>query len=296
MPKKRPWTPQEEQYLQEHCEDMSIHEIAKALHRSLNAVRTRRTILGLTNQQSPWSEEDKAYFRQNRAMPNAELAGHLGRSVDEIAAMRTRMQTGRKHPSWTPQEEEYLQESWGRIAIPTIAKKLGRTSVAVQNRARKLGLGAALQSGDYITFNQLMLHITGGAQSYTYQPESWVKKRGMPVHWRRVDHSRFLVVYLDEFWAWAEQHRRFIDFSKIEPLILGKEPAWVARQRQLDSAAHPLQRKDPWTPLEDQRLAYLLKQHKYNWAEISQELRRSVGPSTTKWRFTAPMPRPRPIG
>ena len=25
MPKKRPWTPQEEQYLQEHCEDMSIN-------------------------------------------------------------------------------------------------------------------------------------------------------------------------------------------------------------------------------------------------------------------------------
>lgn len=277
MPKKRPWTPQEEHYLQDHCEDMSIHEIAKALHRSLNAVRTRRTILGLTNQQSPWSEEDKAYFRQNRSLSNAELAGHLGRSVDEIAAMRTRTETGLKHPSWTPQEEDYLRENWGRIAIPTIAKKLGRTSGAVQNRARKLGLGSALQSGDYITFNQLMLHITGGAQSYTYQLESWVKKRGMPVHRRRIDHSRFLVVYLDEFWAWAEQHRSFIDFSKMEPLILGKEPAWVARQRQLDSAAHPLQRKDPWTPLEDQRLAYLLKQHKYNWAEISQELRRSVG-------------------
>lgn len=277
MPRSRPWTPQEERYLQEHCEDMSIYDIAKNLRRSLNAIRTRRTILGLTNRQRPWSEDDRAYFRENQDLPDAELAAQLQRSVDEVAAMRAWTETGRKHPRWTPEEEAYLQENWGRTPAPTLAKRLGRTTQAVQIRAGRLGLGQTLRSGDYITFNQLMLHITGGAQSYSYQLESWVKKRGMPVHRRRVDGSRFLVVYLDEFWAWAEQHRSFIDFSKMEPLILGKEPAWVARQRKLDSAALALQRKDPWTPLEDQRLVYLLKQHKYTYAEISRELRRSDG-------------------
>lgn len=172
MPRSRPWTPQEERYLQEHCEDMSIYDIAKALRRSLNAIRTRRTILGLTNRQRPWSEDDRAYFRENQGLPDAELAAQLQRSVDEVAAMRARTETGRKHPRWTSEEEAYLQENWGQTPVHALAKRLGRTTQAVQIRAGRLGLGQTLRSGDYITFNQLMLHITGGAQSHSYQLES----------------------------------------------------------------------------------------------------------------------------
>ena len=97
-----------------------------------------------------------------------------------------------------------------------------------------------------------------------------------PVRNKVVENS-FLVVYLDEFWAWAEQHRSFIDFSKMEPLALGAEPDWVAQQRRIDAISYANQRKDPWTRQEDQRLAYLLKQHKYTYAEVSRELRRSAG-------------------
>lgn len=141
MPRSRPWTPLEERYLQEHYEDMSIYDIARALRRSLNAIRIRRTILGLTNRQRPWSEGDKAYFRENQNLPDAELAAQLQRSVDEVAAMRTRTKTGRKHLRWTPEEEAYLQENWGRTPAPTLAKRLGRTTQAVQIRAGRLGLG-----------------------------------------------------------------------------------------------------------------------------------------------------------
>ena len=122
-----------------------------------------------------------------------------------------------------------------------------------------------------------MLVLTGGSQSYTYQKESWIKKRGLPVHTKRVIDNSFLVVYLDEFWVWAEQHRSFIDFSKMEPLALGAEPAWVAQQRKIDAISYANQRKDPWTRQEDQRLAYFVKQHKYTYVEVSRELRRSVG-------------------
>ena len=118
--------------------------------------------------------------------------------------------------------------------------------------------------GDYVTLNQLVtaFNRTG---SYSYKMISWVKNRGLPVHNKRVQKNTFRVVYLKEFWTWAEKNRSFMDFSKLEPLALGEEPAWVAEQRKRDFKACPIQRKDPWTPAEDAKLRMLLEQYKYTY-------------------------------
>ena len=179
--------------------------------------------------------------------------------------------------TWKPEEEDYLMEKWGQISVPAIAKKLNRTTNAVKVRAQRLGLGAVLIAGEYVTLNQLLLAVTGGSSSYGYKMKSWVENRGFPILTKRVNQNSFRVVHLDEFWKWAEQHRSFIDFSKMEPLALGEEPAWVAEQRKKDFQAFALQRKDPWTPDEDARLKMLLQQHRYGYAELSDMLRRSAG-------------------
>ncbi len=182
-----------------------------------------------------------------------------------------------KKKRWTPEEETYLMGKWGTLSIPTIAKNLGRTVDAIKIRASKLHLGPVLMGGDYVTFSQLVLAMTGRSKYHTYQMKSWIENRGLPVHTKKVVSNSFLVVYLDEFWTWAEKNRSFIDFSKMEPLALGAEPDWVVQQRRIDAVSYANQRKDPWTQEEDQRLVYLLKQHKYTYAEVSRELRRSAG-------------------
>ena len=58
----------------------------------------------------------------------------------------------------------------------------------------------------------------------------------------------------------------------MEPLALGKEPGWVNEQRKKDYKSNALQRKDQWTPYEDDKLRYLLKQQKYGYAEVVQKL------------------------
>lgn len=118
--------------------------------------------------------------------------------------------------------------------------------------------------GDYVTLNQLVtaFNRTG---SYSYKMISWVENRGLPVHNKRVQQNTFRVVYLKEFWTWAEKNRSFLDFSKLEPLAFGEEPAWVAEQRKRDFKACSLQRKDPWTPAEDAKLRMLLEQYKYTY-------------------------------
>lgn len=224
-----------------------------------------------------WTPEEEQYIRDHwQTMTDEEMGVHLGRSPGAVATVRHRLRVGHK-VSWLPEEEEYLMDKWGTVSIPAIAKHLGRTVNAVKVRADRLKLGPVLMGGEYVTLNQLLLAVYGGAESYSYKMQSWVKNRGLPVHTKRVNKCTWRVVYLDEFWAWAEQHRSFIDFSKMPPLALGKEPAWVAQQRKIDTISYANQRKDPWTAQEDQRLTYLLKQHKYTWAQMSRELRRSVG-------------------
>ena len=178
---------------------------------------------------------------------------------------------------WTKEEYEYLDEHWGSISIPTIAQNLNRSVNAVKIKAGKRQLGAVLESGDYISLNQLITAVTGSRKSYSYHMTSWAKNRGLPVHTKRVNQCSFRVVYINEFWKWAEKNRCFLDFSKMEPLILGEEPEWVAKQRRKDFEAFAIQRTDPWTPEEDSRLKMLLKKQKYGYAELSEMLRRSEG-------------------
>ncbi len=177
---------------------------------------------------------------------------------------------------WSPEEYLYLEEKWGQIAICTIAENLGRSTQAVRIKAQKLGLGPALMGGDYISFNQLVIALTGHT-SDSYQTKSWIENRGFPIHMRRVNQNSFKVVYLDEFWEWAEKNRSFIDFSKLEHLALGAEPAWVDEQRRKDYYAYSLQRKDHWTPDEDAKLIRLLEHQRYGYKELSGILRRSAG-------------------
>lgn len=86
---------------------------------------------------------------------------------------------------WTTEQEQYLEEKWGTISVPAIAKRLNRTPNAVIVRARRLGLGPALANGEYISFHQLVLAIGYSGSSDSYKVTSWIKNRGFPIHTKR---------------------------------------------------------------------------------------------------------------
>lgn len=222
-----------------------------------------------------WSDEEIEFLKKNYRKPTVWLSEQLGRSIDSIHNKFHTM--GIKKRQWTEEEIEYLQENYGKYSIPALAKNLGRSVYAIKVIRARLGLGAFLMNGDYISLNQLLIAVKGTNAGGSYVLKSWVENRGLPVHTKKVDQCSFRVVYLDEFWEWAEKHRSFIDFSKMEPLSLGAEPPWVPEQRKKDAQAFANQRKDPWTPDEDSRLIMLLKQNKYGYMELSEMLRRSAG-------------------
>lgn len=104
---------------------------------------------------------------------------------------------------WTQDEEDYLEDSWGTVSLKTIARNLGRSEGAIKIKKGKLGLGAFLDGGEYITFNQLSIAL-GRNTADNYMLISWVKNRDFPLKYKRVNENRFRVVYLDDFWKWAQ--------------------------------------------------------------------------------------------
>lgn len=221
-----------------------------------------------------WTADEISFLQKNWRLPLEELSEKLGRSIQAIE--QKGYSIGLYHRKWTQENDDYLSSSWGTTSIPGIARHLGRTESAIMNRVQELGLPPWLESGEYISLNALHKAFSG-CNFNSYQLKSWVKDRGLPVHNKRRGKCTYRIVYLDEFWEWAEKNRSFLDFSKLEPLVLGEEPPWVVEQRKKDINAFRLQRKDPWSPAEDSRLIMLLKMHKYGYAELSEMLHRSAG-------------------
>ncbi len=178
--------------------------------------------------------------------------------------------------AWTQSECDYLSDKWGTVSLKSIAKNLNRSENAILIKVQRLGLSAFLESGEYISFNQLLkaLGVNGG---YGYKPISWIRNRHCPVKTKRVNNSTFRVIYLQDFWKWAEQNKSFLDFSTFEENSLGEEPEWAKVKRRNDIEAKRRYIKTPWTKTEDEKLKRLVGLHKHTYSVISKMMRRTEG-------------------
>ncbi len=179
--------------------------------------------------------------------------------------------------NWSKEEYEQLAEEWGHYSIPTIAERLGRSVNGVLIKASRLGLGAHLESSQYVSLNVLMktLGIAGG---YGYTVQRFINT-GFPIRSHKVKNNSFKVVDVDEFWAWLEENKQMIDLSRMEEGALGREPEWVKAKRQEDfnRSQNIKPHNAVWTEAEDKELLRLLKSYRYTYMEISERLHRSEG-------------------
>lgn len=182
---------------------------------------------------------------------------------------------GSKMRYWTKEEVEFLTDNWGQSSVPNLSKKLDRTHSAIIQKAKKLKLGPFLEAGGYITLSQLMICLRGSKGS-TSTINQWVDK-GLPVKSKRIVTQRVRIIYLKDFWEWAEDYRTMIDFSKLDPLILGAEPLWVKEQRRADIEETLYFKKTPWTKSEELKLKTLLESYRYSYRDLSQALKRTEG-------------------
>lgn len=107
-----------------------------------------------------WSAEDVIYLQKHWGQSIETLSRDLERSTQSIC--NKARQLGLYKKRWTQEQIDYLQENYGKISIPALAKQLGKTVNAVRVMRERLGLGAFLMNGEYISLNQLLLAVCGG--------------------------------------------------------------------------------------------------------------------------------------
>lgn len=172
---------------------------------------------------------------------------------------------------WTEEEIQYLADRWGEVSKKKIAENLGRSMNSIHVKVQRLGLGSFLENGGYVSYCQLLQALYGLDSVSAYRKRlNW---EDFPLKKRRVGRCTFKVVYLDEFWEWAEQHRRLIDFSKLEENILGAEPDWAKKKRRIDFQCRL--KTTPWTDVEDRLLDTMVREHKKTITQIATTLERS---------------------
>ncbi|MCH5201543.1 MAG: hypothetical protein J1F60_11365, partial [Oscillospiraceae bacterium] len=97
---------------------------------------------------------------------------------------------------WKTEELEYLQDNWGTVSIPGIAKHLGRSIDAVKLKAQRIGLGRHLHSGVLLTLNQL---CNAFGKNITYKVKHRWIPAGLPVKYQKSITKRFAMIDIDEF-------------------------------------------------------------------------------------------------
>ena len=177
--------------------------------------------------------------------------------------------------NWTVEELEYLEDNWGVISVKSISNYLNRSVNAINIKKDRLGLGAFLDNGDYITWNQLLNVL--GVYSVGYKSVSWIKSKGFPIRYKSVNKKRYKVVNIEDFWKWADKNRGLIDFSLLEENTLGIEPEWIKLQRKIGYKTKTLYKTTDWTDSEDRHLLNLLREFKYTYIDLSRKLQRTNG-------------------
>lgn len=221
-----------------------------------------------------WTEEEITYLKNNYGKMSVRDLQLLGRTKVAMQNKAHKLNlTG--YRQWSKKDEDYLMDSWGTVSMATIAKNLGRTKGAVQQKASKSGLGPFLDAGEYVSFNQLYIALRGLNQG-GYTVQQWLDK-GLPIKTKKVKNCSFRVVYLRDFWDWAEMNSTLIDFSKLEKNVLGEEPKWLEEQRRADIEKRQMYKSIPWTPAEDETLRALLNAYQYTYRELAFRLRRTEG-------------------
>jgi len=176
--------------------------------------------------------------------------------------------------TWSEEELELLEDKWGSTSIPGIAKSLNRTINSIRCKAQKIGLERFIDQGEYVTFNKFIKAI-GYSGSYSYLLKRLLKL-GFPLKHKKAVNMSYKVVYIKDFWKWAEQHKQDISFAKFKKGSLGEEPVWVVEKRKADlTNPSKVNHNRKWTKEQDNLLIEKTKLCKYTYKDLAKDFNRT---------------------
>lgn len=227
----------------------------------------------MTQQRKRWTEKEDQFLRDSvKTKSVKEIAAELGKSANSvykrIKVLNLKEPAYRK---WTAEEDEYLINTYGKYELERIAKYLDRNKESLMRRLHRLGMAKAKECLG-ITAYELAAALKVDVGS-VYR---WMKDRDLPFKTAYAKERTFSLIDIQEFWAWAEENKCIINFSRIEKHSLVPEPAWVDKQRKSDFHNRPLKERQKWTEDEDERIWHLFYAHGMTHNEIGALMGRSA--------------------
>lgn len=179
---------------------------------------------------------------------------------------------------WTQEEMDFIEQHVGKMAIPTLAKRLAeecgnvRTPTAVHVKLKKMGITNIRRETGRMTANELATLIGTDIKVVI----RWIRK-GLLKSVRRAAcfKTKNYLISVENFWEFAEKNKDQVNFYKIKPNIIIPEPEWVEAERKKDYYAVPKKHRTAWTPSED-RVLVTMKKEGYSLEDIAKRLNRSV--------------------
>jgi len=138
---ERSWSKEDVEYLKRYAKDTSTKHIAKRLGKSIKAVRTKATRLGISLQKRhrAWSDDqvDTLFRMVEENRPWSEIAEAIGKKADVCRKRAYDFMLKADHKRrWTQEEDDrlkILREDKG-MSFLEIANQLGRSMQATRKR------------------------------------------------------------------------------------------------------------------------------------------------------------------
>lgn len=97
-----------------------------------------------------WSEREDVILRRDyrhSVESLRELALRFGVTEGAVRQRLTRMGILRQAVRWSPKEEEYLRENYGKISSRVMSERLGKSRNTVVKKAHRLGVSSRVRDG-----------------------------------------------------------------------------------------------------------------------------------------------------
>ena len=224
------WTELEDKIILENYGKKSNEEIGELINRNARSVSIRARKLNLSTYKF-WSKAEIEFLRENYdSMTLVDISKYLKKSPATIHNKANRMKMA-SH-IWSKEEEEFLMDNCHK-GRKFLCKNLNRSLSAINHKIYKLGISDPISYMGFITLNCIFKCIYGKKKSSRLE---MCIKAGMPYRkYKCVSGKVIRYTDIDSFWHWAKKHQDILDFSKFEPLILGREPDWVVSKRKIDT-------------------------------------------------------------
>ena len=179
----------------------------------------------------------------------------------------------RRNTIWTDEETQALKDWWGEKTPDQIARRLGRSTNAVINRAKLLHLGSYLEASEYLGMHQVTEIM--GVDSHV-PVRTWIPKYKAPFVERRIrGNLKFKVIRLEDLMKWLKNNPEAWDSRKVKPYALGTEPEWLKEKRAADNARPEKPTGTKYTKAETDRIR-MGRSNGKSYREIGRQIGRSA--------------------